>query len=535
MSILDIHKKLQNKEISSTELTQVAIDKVKKYNSEINFLNTLTDKEALEKALQVDEKMKNPFTPQNAGSFPKEAVSTESLLAGIPMTIKDVIVTKGIRTTASSKMLNTYIPQYDSTTHARLDKAGAIMIGKNNSDPFAFGASGENSGFGPTRNPVCINRITGGSSSGSAAAVKLEVGEYSIGTDTGGSIRQPAALTGLSGLKVSYGRNSRYGLIAMGSSWDTPGVLAKNTEDAWIVQKYIEGHDPKDGTSSHEPFLGQGIDTSSSEFVEKVKSELDKLKSSSIAGMKIGIPQEYFADGVDEDIKKVVLDAIKEFEIMGCELVDIQMPYTKYAVPVYYVVVPTEIASNMGRFDGIRYGGLSKEIDQNNPIDAKEALNNAQDLESFYLENRALLEPEVKRRIMIGTYTSAKGYADRYYSKAMQVRTLIKQDFDKAFEKVDVIMAPTSPVVAWGIGTKSDDPVFNYLADIFTIPVNAAGIPGLSINVGYKTTVDPAGFGKNYLGEVCMKLPIGMQIIGSRFEEDKICKFGMEWEKRNEE
>lgn len=501
MSILALHKQIINSEVKVEKLVKQTVDDAMKYNPELNALNTLI----------------NDIEFSKIGSM-------RSLLAGIPMTVKDVYLTKGIRSTASTKFLDKYIPQYSSTVFEMIEKAGAIMIGKNNCDVFAFGASGENSGYGATKNPLCMSKVSGGSSSGSAAAVAAGIGVYSLGTDTGGSIRQPAALCGVYGLKATYGRNSRYGITAMGSSWDTPGVIAKSVEDCLIVQKYLEGDDIHDSTTrnpKNEDFNRNSIE----DFVvsnPNLKSifDMDYFKKYSLKGMKIGLPKEYFIDGIDPDIEKGVRAAAEKFRQLGAEIVDISLPHTKYAVPVYYILISSEISSNMGRYEGLRYGGLSKEDQE------KLGVNN---LESFYKENRNLFEDEVKRRIMIGTYTLAKGYSDQYYKKAMQVRTLIKKDFDEAYKLVDVILAPVSPQVAWDIGSKTDDPVFNYLADVFTIPVNAAGICSLSMPCGEKKFDEVIG--QNYRGEDVKSLPIGMQIIGPEFKEDLICWVGNEWEK----
>lgn len=484
-SIISLNEKLKSGEVNSRELVQDAISKANKYKS-LNAFNLIRHES------QIASISKNEIT---------------DLISGIPMSVKDVYVTKGITTTASSKALEHYIPQYDATTYSRLVGRGALMIGKNNSDPFAFGASGENSGFGPTQNPLCISKVPGGSSSGSAASVAAGINLYSIGSDTGGSIRQPASLSGVTGLKATYGRNSRYGLIAMASSFDSPGVIANNVENAYIVQKSIEGFDPKDSTTN--PNIKQ-IDyaTLNSDFVHKTLQQ-------DIKGTKIGLPKEYFIDGMDDDVSIAVKNAAKKFESMGAIIEEISLPHTKYALPVYYVLVPSEISSNMGRFDGIRYG---------------ESSSYDQSLENFYLENRELLEEEVKRRIMIGTFTLTKGYADAYYKTAMRVRSLIIQDFNEAYKKVDVILTPISPTVAWDIGEKVDDPLQMYLADIFTVSANCAGIPGLSIPCGFKMSKDEKGFGVDKDGKVCDKLPIGMQILGPKWSEDLICRVGWNFE-----
>lgn len=481
-SIISLHKALKEHKISSKELTQESLDKAKKYNN-LNIFNTLLE-DSINQAIEID----------NFGY--------NHLLSGIPMSVKDVFCTKGIRTTASSKALENFVPQYDSTTYSRLKEKSAIMIGKNNSDPFAFGASGENSGFGPTKNPICTNKVPGGSSSGSAASVAAGINLYSIGSDTGGSIRQPAALCGVVGLKATYGKNSRYGLIAMASSFDTAGVIANNVENTYIVQKSIEGFDPYDGTTKNIP------ETKDLDF-----DEIRRVLDQSIKGKVIGIPKEYFIDGMDVDVKQKVQDSIKKLESLGAKIEEISLPYTKYALPVYYVLVPSEISSNMARFDGIRYGensGFEKE------------------LEDFYLDNRAMLEDEVKRRIMIGTYALTKGYADKYYHTAMKVRSLIKKDFENAFKNVDAIVTPISPSCAWDIGQKVDDPLEMYLADIFTVSANCAGIPGISLPCGSKKSEKAFGLDKD--GKECFELPVAMQILGPELSEDLLCNIAYQFE-----
>jgi aspartyl-tRNA(Asn)/glutamyl-tRNA(Gln) amidotransferase subunit A len=486
-SIIEIHKLLKDKKISANELVQESLNKANKYKS-LNMFNTLTAEQAIETATKIDSE----------GEF-------SHVLTGIPVSVKDVFCTKGIRTTASSKALENYIPQYDSTTVKRLKEKGAVMIGKNNSDPFAFGGSGENSGFGPTSNPLCTNKVPGGSSSGSAASVAAGINLYSIGSDTGGSIRQPAALCGVVGLKATYGRNSRYGLISMASSFDTAGVIANNVENAFIVQKSIEGFDESDGTTKN-------IEECKNIDIDGIK----KLLNKDIKGIKIGLPKEYFLDGGDEDIKKSILDASEKLKQLGAIIKEVSLPHTKYALPVYYILVPSEISSNMGRYDGIRYGtnkGYEKELDE------------------FYLENRDVLEPEVKRRIMIGTYTLTKGYAEKYYNTAMKVRTLIKRDFTECFNEVDLILTPSSPTVAWDIGQKNNDPLEMYLADIFTVSANCAGIPGISVPCGFKNFEAPIGTDKD--GENCTKLPISMQLLGPELSEELICNVANIFEKNN--
>ncbi len=387
--------------------------------------------------------------------------------SGIPAAIKDVIVTRNIKTTAGSKILSNFIPPYNAIVIERLLEQGISIIGKTNCDEFAMGASGENSAYGPTKNPWDLTKVTGGSSSGSAAAVAADLCVFALGTDTGGSIRQPASLCGVVGLKPTYGRGSRYGLIAMASSLDCPGPLTKSVEDAALVLDWISGGDNHDSNSKTQKFT--------------LPPERWKAK---INGLKVGIPKEYFGPGLDSKVKEVIEKAIKKLEELGAEIIEISLPNSKYALAAYYVIVPSEVSSNMARYDGIRFGNTRESIG-----------------------------PEVKRRIMLGTYALSAGYWDEYYSKAAKVRALVKQDFEKAFQKVDVIVGPVSPTIAWNIGEKVDDPLKMYLADIYTVAANLAGIPGLSV---------PCGFSDG--------LPVGLQILGKHFDEETVLRVGYAYE-----
>ncbi len=390
---------------------------------------------------------------------------------GIPAAIKDVIVTKNIKTTAGSKILSNFIPPYNATVVEKLLEKGISVVGKTNCDEFAMGGTGENSAYGPTKNPWSETKIPGGSSSGSAAAVAADLCVFSLGTDTGGSIRQPASLSGVVGLKPTYGRSSRYGLIAMASSLDCPGPFTKSVEDAALVLDWISGVDGFDSNVNPQKF----------EF------NAQNLKSG-VKGLKIGIPTEYFGAGLDPKVKEVVQKAIKKLEELGAEVVEISLPNTDNALAAYYIIVPSEVSSNMGRYDSIRFGSGREDIGA-----------------------------EVKRRIMLGTYALSAGYFDEYYSKAAKVRTLVKQDFEKAFQKVDVIVGPVSPSVAWNIGEKVDDPLSLYLADVYTVAANLAGIPGLSV---------PCGFVDG--------LPVGLQILGTHFDEETVLKVGFAFEQATE-
>ena len=401
---------------------------------------------------------------------------TQSPISGIPIAHKDVFNTDGIPTTAASKILENYTPSFDATSVAKLKEAGSVILGKVNTDEFTMGASTETSAFKKTKNPWDLSRVPGGSSGGSAAAVAADLCCFATATDTGGSIRQPASFCGVTGLKPTYGRISRYGVISMASSLDTIGVITKTVQDAAIALEVMAGQDTKDATSS---------DTKIEKYSENLRTDLK--------GLRIGIAQEYFSEGLDAGVEKIIREGIEQLKKLGAEIVEISLPHTEYAVPTYYVVASSEISANMARFDGIRYGPTVKNED-------------VKDLTELYFENRTRgFGDEVKRRIMLGAFTLSAGYADKFYKKALQIRTLIKRDFDQAFEKVDLIVSPTAPSTAFKFGEKSEDPVSMYLTDIFTAPASLAGIPGISI---------PAGFSE--------KLPVGMQLLANQFEESKL-------------
>jgi len=404
-------------------------------------------------------------------------------LAGVPVGIKDVLVTRGVRTTAGSKILGNYIPPYDCTAVARLESAGAVVLGKMNCDEFAMGSSNENSAWKPVHNPRDLSRVPGGSSGGSAAAVAADLAVATLGSDTGGSIRQPASFCGVVGLKPTYGRVSRYGLIAFASSLDHIGPLTKTVRDAAIVLRTISGRDPMDSTSAEVP-------------VPDYVAELAKP----IRGMKVGVAREYMGEGLDPEVRRAVEDAVQSLAKLGCEIVEVSLPHTEYAIPTYYIVATAEASSNLARFDGVRYGYRAE---------------NARTLSEMYRRTRDLgFGAEVKRRIMLGTYALSAGYYDAYYLKAQKVRTLLTRDFDDAFKQVDAIVAPTSPTAAFKLGDKTDDPLAMYLADIYTVTANLAGIPGISI---------PCGQTKE-------KLPIGMQIFGKHFDEATILRLAHAYE-----
>ncbi|MCK5466082.1 Asp-tRNA(Asn)/Glu-tRNA(Gln) amidotransferase subunit GatA [Candidatus Parcubacteria bacterium] len=473
---------LQNKDFSSVELTKACLDRIKETDDKIKSFITVTENYALLEAKKADQKIK-------AGD------KKDDLLLGVPCSIKDIILTKDILTTAASNILKDYIPPYDATLISKLKKRGMVMLGKVNCDAFAHGASTENSDFFTTHNPLDLERVPGGSSGGSASSVASDQCFYSIGTDTGGSIRQPAAFCGVVGLKPTYGRISRYGLISMTSSTDCPSIMTKNVSDAALILKELAGKDKLDATSSD----------------QKIDDYFELLKDENIKNLKIGVPKEYFIDELNSEIKNAVQNAIKKLEKLGAEIVEISLPHTKYAVPTYYIITPSEISSNLARFDGIKYG--YSEI--------KSQKLKVKSLADVYLKSRASgFGSEAKRRIILGTYALSSGYYDAYYLQAQKARALIKKDFDDAFKKVDVIITPTSPNVAFKIGEHNDNPLELYMEDIFLSAASLAGVPAISI---------PCGFAKPKNGKI--EMPIGMQIIGKHFDEKTILKTAGIYEK----
>jgi aspartyl-tRNA(Asn)/glutamyl-tRNA(Gln) amidotransferase subunit A len=404
-------------------------------------------------------------------------------LGGVPVAIKDVMVTRGVRTTAGSKMLGNYIPPYDCTAVARMEAAGAIVLGKTNCDEFAMGSSNENSGWHPVHNPSDLSRVPGGSSGGSAAAVAADMAVVALGSDTGGSIRQPAAFCGVVGLMPTYGRVSRYGLIAFASSLDHIGPLTKTVKDAAVVLRTIAGRDPMDATSADVP-------------VADYVSELEKP----VQGLKLGIAKEYFGEGLNREVRAAVESAIQKLAAQGCEIIPVSLPHTKYAIPTYYLVATAEASSNLARFDGVRYGYRASD---------------ARTLSEMYRQTRDQgFGTEVKRRIMLGTYALSAGYYEAYYLKAQKVRTLLARDFEEAFKKVDAIVTPTAPTAAFKLGEKVDDPLSMYLADIYTVTADLVGVPGISVPCG----------------ETEEKLPIGLQILGRHFDESTILRIAHSYE-----
>ncbi len=446
-------------EFSSVELTRHYLDRIGSLDGRLNCLITECGDEAMSQAEAADARI-------NSGDA--------TPLTGIPIIQKDIFCTKGIKTSCGSRMLDSFISPYDATVVEKLNAAGAVILGKANMDEFAMGSSNETSWYGPVKNPWDLDKVPGGSSGGSAAAVAARLCVAATGTDTGGSIRQPASFCGITGLKPTYGRVSRYGMIAFASSLDQGGPMTRSAEDAAIMLQAMAGVDARDSTSVDEP-------------VPDYSANL----GDDLSGLKIGLPKEYFKEGLDSQVAASLESAIDEYKKMGAELVDISLPNTNLAVPTYYVVAPAECSSNLARFDGVRYG---------------HRCDDPQDLEDLYKRSRSEgFGAEVKRRIMIGTYALSAGYYDAYYLKAQQLRHLISDDFRRAFEQVDVIMGPTAPTTAFGIGEKADDPVTMYLSDIYTIAVNLAGLPGMSIPV---RPVDG--------------MPVGMQIIGNYFAEAKL-------------
>lgn len=469
LTIKQIHSGLKNKDFSCQELTESYIEVIKKKDKEINAFITTTFDLAMKQAEKIDDKIKRG--------------DKIGLLSGVPASVKDCFCVKGIRATAGSNILKNYIAPYDATSVKKIKSGGAVILGKTNTDEFTMGSSTETSAFGPTKNPRDLERVPGGSSGGSAASIVADMAAFSLATDTGGSIRQPAAFCGVAGLKTTYGRVSRYGVMSMASSLDTIGIISKTVEDIAIVLEIIAGSDKRDSTT---PQI-------------KVDDYLEEL-SRDIAGLKIGVPREYFIKGLNSEIKKSVDQAIKKLKDLKCEIVEISLPHTEYAVAVYYIIAPSEISSNMARYDGIRYG-----YSATNNKDER-----AENLMEIYTKTRSKgFGDEVKRRIMIGTYALSSGYYDAYYKKATQARALIKKDFDSAFKSVDAILAPVTPTPAFKIVEKTDNPLDMYLEDIFTIPINLAGVPALSV---------PFGSVNN--------LPVGVQIIGKHFDEKTILKIG---------
>jgi aspartyl-tRNA(Asn)/glutamyl-tRNA(Gln) amidotransferase subunit A len=473
LTIHQMHDLLLKKQITSREVTEAVYRRIGEVEGKIKAYLLLTEEEAFRQADQVDRKIAKG---EEIGD-----------LAGIPLGLKDILCTKGIQTTCASKILEGYIPFYDGTVVKKLKERNAVFLGKLNMDEFAMGSSTENSGFEITHNPWDLKRIPGGSSGGSAAAVAADECIAALGTDTGGSIRQPAACCGVVGLKPTYGRVSRYGLVAFASSLDQIGPITKDVEDCAILMNAISGYDPCDSTS----------------VKEAVPDYRQSLKKD-IKGIRIGIPEEYFVEGMDPEVEKAVKDAMDSFKKWGAEIQPISLLHTEYAVAIYYIIATAEASSNLARYDGVKYGFRSKGY---------------RDLMEMYTQTRAKgFGKEVKRRIILGTYVLSAGYYEAYYRKASQVRTLMRKDFDEAFQKVDVIVSPTAPTPAFRIGEKTEDPLQMYLSDIHTIPVNLVGIPAISV---------PCGFSHE-------GLPMGLQVMGKHFDEGMLLRVAYMFEQNTD-
>ena len=473
LTIHELHDKLMKGETTSEEITESVLGRIKAVDDKVKAYITVSDEIARVQARDADKRIK--------------AGETTSPLLGIPIAVKDNMCTDGIRTTCASKMLSNFVPPYDATVVQKLNRAGYVLCGKPNMDEFAMGSSTENSRFFITKNPWDLERIPGGSSGGCAAAVAAGECIGSLGSDTGGSIRQPASCCGVVGLKPTYGRVSRYGLVAFASSLDQIGPITKDVTDVALLLNVISGHDARDSTSANIP---------TPDFTRALRKDVE--------GMKIGLPKEYFIEGMDPEVEKSIRDAVKTLEGLGAKVVEVSLPHTDYAVATYYILATSEASSNLARYDGVKYGFRAEA---------------PKDLMDMYMKTRDQgFGAEVKRRIMLGTYALSAGYYDAYYKKGQQVRTLIKRDFDEAFKTVDVIATPTAPTAAFKIGEKSSDPLQMYLSDIFTISVNLAGIPGISI---------PCGFTSG-------KMPIGLQLLGKHFNEESIIRAAFAYEQSME-
>ena len=471
LTVHELQEKLQNKEITIKEITESYCDRINEKEPEVGaFVTTYLD-EAKKKVQDIQEKMDNG---EELGDF-----------AGIPIGIKDNLCMKGIKTTCSSKMLENFVSPYDATVIENLKNENIVSLGKLNMDEFAMGSSTESSYFKKTRNPWDLNKVPGGSSGGSAAAVAANMVPWALGSDTGGSIRQPASLCGVVGLKPTYGLVSRFGLVAFASSLDQIGPITKDVRDSAMLLNLIAGHDEKDTTSEN-----------------REKVDYTKALKNDVKGLKIGVPKEFFGEGINEEVKENLKNAIETYKELGAEIEEFSLDVAKYALATYYIIACAEASSNLGRFDGIRYGYRTKEYSN---------------LKEIYKKSRSEgFGPEVKRRIILGTYVLSSGYYDAYYKKAQQVRTLVSNEFSKAFEKYDVILTPTSPVTAFKIGEKSNNPLEMYLADICTVSINIAGVPAISIPCGVDSE----------------NMPVGMQLIGNKFQEEKILNAAYTFEQK---
>ncbi|MFA4996049.1 MAG: Asp-tRNA(Asn)/Glu-tRNA(Gln) amidotransferase subunit GatA [Patescibacteria group bacterium] len=496
LTIKEASEKLANGEITSVELTEAVFERINAVEPRVGAYITLCKEKALEMAEASDERRRD-------GNILSE-------IDGIPIAVKDLFLTKGVKTTAASNILNDFIPIHESTSTKNLWKAGAVLIGKTNLDQFAMGSSTETSAYktskefnSTTRNPWDLERVPGGSSGGSAAAVAADECIAAVGTDTGGSIRQPASLCSITGLKPTYGRVSRYGVMAMASSLDQVGPMTKTVEDAAILLKYLSGWDKYDSTSSKKDVP---------DYIKSINKD--------IKGLKIGVPKEFFAEGLSPEVKEIVEEGINKLKSLGAEIVDVSLPIAKYALAVYYILMPAEVSSNLARFDGIRYG-LST-------IKKQDA--NIKNLEEVYSKSRAEgFGDEAKRRIMLGSYVLSAGYYDAYYKKAQKVRTLVKKEFEEIFSKVDVIVTPVTPTPAFKFGEKVADPLSMYLSDVMTVPVNPAGLPAMSIPAGFVNAASTEGGAGAPASEGMRgnkELPVGMQLIGPMWGEQTLLNVG---------
>lgn len=450
-------------DFSSEELTRAYLERIANHNARLNAYLYVATESALQAAAAADRQY----------TAARRTGATTPPLLGLPIAVKDVLAVAGMPATCGSRMLEQFVPSYTATSVQRLLDAGVVILGKTNTDEFAMGSSTENSAYGVTLNPWDESRVPGGSSGGSAAAVAARLAPLALGTDTGGSVRQPAAFCGLTGLKTTYGRVSRYGLVAFGSSLDTVGVLAREAGDAHLILDVMGGYDPRDATT-----------------VEEIPN-LAAPAGNSLAGLKIGVPQEYFIEGLSADVEASVRAAIAQLEALGAEVLPVSLPHTEYALPVYYIIAPAEASANLARFDGVRYGLRTPQADL---------------MDMFTHTRGEGFGPEVKRRIMIGAYALSAGYYDAYYGQAQKVRALIRQDFDSVFAKVDLIAAPATPSTAFRIGAHGSDPLEMYLEDVFTLPANLAGVPGLSLCAGFDT----------------QGLPIGLQLLAPHFADERL-------------
>ena len=471
LTINEAHQQLLAREISAVELTQDCLERIQRVEDGVKSFLSITADQALEQAKHADQQI---------------ASGQAAPLTGVPVQIKDVISTRGVNTTCGSRMLQDYVPIYNATVMDKIERQGAVMVGKGNMDEFAMGSSCENSAFHPTRNPWDLGRVPGGSSGGAAASVAAGETIYALGSDTGGSVRQPAAFCGVVGLKPTYGSVSRYGLIAFASSLDQIGPVGRSVMDCALVLNAIAGHDPRDATS-----------------VKREPVDYSASLGQDIKGMRLGVPEEYFVDGMDPGTRQAIDGAVGVLEGLGATVRTVSLPMTRYALACYYIIAPSECSANLARYDGVKYGYSYQETN-----DMWEAMEKTREYG---------FGPEVTRRVMLGTYALSSGYYDAYYLKAQQARTLIRRDFDRVFQEVEALVTPTSPVTAFKIGEKIGDPVQMYLIDICTLPVNIAGLPGLSV---------PCGFSEG--------MPVGMQLIGPHFSEETLLRIGHAYEAATE-